>query len=365
MLRDPDVAVVYEAVDLYVRMFNRTRPVSFRPVNRVHFGGLTAGLLLEPRVRARGLSAVDLHSTAAAALLGPAESGPLPADIINDMIESLVQRERDPNIFLRFVPHFVLAYGVDPRRSWDTSFEELKRMVWTYATEVNEWHQEVVPAFRDTFYKRVGGMYVPIEEVLKPEETSRELAFKLVSPVTRLELQPGQEMIAVCEGEMGRVALPGMDRQWEVPMYAKQVFSVAGGAVWDSAQAGRSLPIADGGKIIVSMGDEGMRIETRVGNLRPGLELQFQQSARLIGASALDDWSCTCGNEQCIPRHRLENWHHLYTDKEGVQHDFDLHCFVATAIKGPGADGERASQAIYPNSYVSSLHYSHMNRVGP
>jgi hypothetical protein len=365
MVTDPEVAVVYEAVDLYVRMFERTREVSFRPGNRVRFGELTDGLVLEPRVRPLGLSPVDLHSTAAAALLGPSRHRPLPAGIINAMIESLEQREPDQAILLRFVPHFVLAYGVDPLRSWDQSFEELKLIVWSYMTEVNEWLQKVVPGVRDTFYVKCGSMYVPIHEVLRPEETARELALKLVSPVKKLVLNPGQEMIAICEGEIGRVSLPGMDWEWEVPLYAKQVFSVPGGALWESAQTGKSLPIADGGKIIVSMGDEGMRIETRAGNLRPGLELQYQQSARLRGASALDIWECTCGNEQCLRRHWQQNWHHLYTDKEGNQHDFDLHCFVATAMKGPGADGERASQAIYPNAYVSSLHYSHMNRLGP
>jgi hypothetical protein len=262
----------------------------------------------------------DLRTVTAMCLLGPAFAGIPPPAMRDELLNILRQFVPALQERLGRVMEFAIGYGCGKWRAavggawddlWDNAVYGLARAAEPAVSEADRWLQTHVVGYPSRSRDDLQG-------------EARTLAMWLIRPEKTLHIGREQSFHIVCTDDDTRIEGVYEDL---IPPGAKAVFAVAQGKAELMPPQGQPLALPAGTKVIISVRDEEARIEAQLGGAQRA-RLRVNETAQVQPADDLTlvIWRCTCGNQHCGERHRLETW-----DPTQVS----LWAFVASAVKGP------------------------------
>jgi hypothetical protein len=263
----------------------------------------------------------DLRVVTATCWLGPEFAGIPPPAMRDELLSILRRLVPDQPERLGRVMEFAIAYGCGRWRAavgsawddlWDNAVYGLARAAEPAVSEADRWLQTHVVGYPSRSRDDLQG-------------EARTLAMRLVRPEKPLHIDREQSFHIVCTDDDTRIEGVYEDL---IPPGAKAVFAVAQGVAELMPPQGQPLALLAGTKVIVSARDEEARIEAQLGEATQRARLRVNETAQVQPADDLTlvIWRCTCGNQHCGERHRLETWDPIQVS---------LWAFVASAVKGP------------------------------
>jgi hypothetical protein len=247
-------------------------------------------------------------------LLGPDTADIPPAATCNHLIEIARRFEPDETKRLYRVMEFAIAFGCGWQRqvrpdggAWDQRWADavraLSRALEPAVTQARLWLSQHVVHYLGTKGDDVSDAHVLTMRLLHPLHLEQKDAISIT-------YRDAEALVAL--RRRGPTS---------VPAGAKYVLT----AIEKTHLVGpqKAFAIDAGTTIILTVHDTEARLTVHDAGQR--LHLQEGESANTVEPVMLATWTCTCGNRQCAPRHRLGEWNARIRS---------LWAFVASAVKG-------------------------------